>query len=449
MTASAIAMGALAMLLFAGYTNHISAGMETGYVQQQGHLSIFRTGYFLYGAGNAAAYGIDDYPGVMHLIEQDLALRSMVAVITPTQSLVGIAANDSSANPASRTFIGIGLIPSDRDRMRRWDEYDLGDAQPSDRRLSDTDINRGLVGTGLARILGLCAASSLPDCPPGTVASSASTDTGRVNPEIADLAKRALGSAPVGAQPHGAPQVDLLAATAGGAPNVVSLTVGGAVAMGAKELDDAYVIMHLKLAQNLVYGRAPHKVTALVVQLNRSEELEAARMRLTALFRQNHLGLEVRDFAELTPYYGQVIGLFDSIFLFISLVMAMIVLFAVVNTMTMNVMERTNEIGTIRAMGVRRGRVRWQFVVEGILIGAIGATIGTLVALLIAWLVDRAGITWVPPGYMTPVPLHLDVLSASTVVETWLGLVLVATVAALIPANRAARLAVVDALRHV
>ena len=52
--------------------------------------------------------------------------------------------------------------------------------------------------------------------------------------------------------------------------------------------------------------------------------------------------------------------------------MGVIVLFAVVNTMTMNVMERTNEIGTIRAMGVRRDGIRAQFVAGGRLLGAIG-----------------------------------------------------------------------------
>jgi len=65
MTASAIGAGALAMLLFAGYTNFIFTGLESGYVQRDGHLTVFRSGYFLYGAGNAAAYGIDEYLGVM------------------------------------------------------------------------------------------------------------------------------------------------------------------------------------------------------------------------------------------------------------------------------------------------------------------------------------------------------------------------------------------------
>jgi putative ABC transport system permease protein len=455
MTASAIGAGALAMLLFAGYTNFIFTGLETGYVQRDGHLTVFRSGYFLYGAGNAAAYGIDDYRGVMRLIAEDPALQPLIAVITPTQALVGIAANYSGDVAASRTFIGVGLVPSDRDRMRRWDAHGTGDVYAPDARLSDADPNRGLIGAGLARILGLCTALGLNHCPPAPAGSPAVPTAGSaptVNSEIAALARRALGEDTQGAATRApiTPQIDLLAATVGGAPNVVSLNVSGALAIGTKELDDAYIVMHLALAQQLVYGRNDQKVTAIMVQLHRTEQLGAARARLNALFQQHHLDLEVRDFAELTPYYGQVIGLFSGIFLFISLVMGMIVLFAVVNTMTMNVMERTNEIGTIRAMGVRRTRIRLQFIIEGVLIGATGATIGAILAIVIGDLTNHIGLTWVPPGNTTPIPLRLVVLGRPwLIVEAWLGLVLIAAIAALIPANRAARLAVVDALRHV
>ncbi|MBV8537301.1 MAG: ABC transporter permease, partial [Alphaproteobacteria bacterium] len=267
-----------------------------------------------------------------------------------------------------------------------------------------------------------------------------------VDQDIASLAQRDVQAGTA----SGAPQIQLLAATAGGAPNVVSLSVSGAEPQGVKELDDNYIAMHLALAQQLVYGRGEHKVTALVLQLKRSEDMKAARARLGSLFQEHHLDLDVRDFGELTPFYGQVVGLFSAIFLFIALVMGVIVLFAVVNTMTMNVMERTNEIGTIRAMGLRRGGIRRQFILEGAMIGAIGATVGAILAIVIAALVNRAGLTWVPPGNANPAPLYLYVLGRpGLAIGAWLGLVVIATLAALIPANRAARLPVVDALRHV
>jgi putative ABC transport system permease protein len=174
------------------------------------------------------------------------------------------------------------------------------------------------------------------------------------------------------------------------------------------------------------------------------------RARLQQIIDAHHLDLEVRDFRDLSPFYVQVVAMFSAIFGFIALVMGVIVLFAVVNTMTMNVMERTNEIGTIRALGVRRRGVRTQFIVEGALIGAIGATLGAAFAFAIGAMVNRAGWAWVPPGNSSPTPFKVDLLGhPSLFLGTWLALTVVAMLAAFIPAHRAARLSIVDALRHV
>ena len=410
---------------------------------------MFRAGYFLLGAGNPAAYGIDHYRDVIALIERDPVVGPMINVITPTQSLVGIAGNFSGSVEASKTFLGTGLIPSNRERMRQWDEFRASAGYVPDRRMSDEDPSRGEIGVGVARVLGLCGPLGLHGCPALPVARSFSGETtGAAQRDLTDLAARDLTAGAQGSNPT--PQIDLLAATAGGAPNVVQLAVGGAEPQGVKELDDNFVAMPLGLAQQLVYGRGEHKATGIVLQLHRSEDLPAARARLTTLFRQKHLDLEVRDFGELSPFYGQVKNMFSAIFLFIALVMGVIVLFAVVNTMTMNVMERTNEVGTIRALGVRRAGIRSQFTLEGVLIGAIGATVGAVLALAIAALVNHAGLTWIPSGNATAVPLRLDVAGRAALVgEAWLGLAIVTTLAALLPANRAARLPVVDALRHV
>jgi putative ABC transport system permease protein len=449
MTGSAVAAGALALLLFGGFAAYIFAGLETNNVQRIGHLTVFRAGYFLLGAGNPAAYGIDHYRDVIALIERDPVVGPMINVITPTQSLVGIAGNFSGSVEASKTFLGTGLIPSNRERMRQWDEFRASAGYVPDRRMSDDDPSRGEIGVGLARVLGLCGPLGLHGCPALPAARSFSGETtGAAQRDLTDLAARDLAAGAQGSNPT--PQIDLLAATAGGAPNVVQLAVGGAEPQGVKELDDNFVAMPLGLAQQLVYGRGEHKATGIVLQLHRSEDLPAAHARLTTLFRQKHLDLEVRDFGELSPFYGQVKNMFSAIFLFIALVMGVIVLFAVVNTMTMNVMERTNEVGTIRALGVRRAGIRSQFTVEGVLIGAIGATVGAVLALAIAALVNHAGLTWIPPGNATAVPLRLDVAGRTALVGgAWLGLAIVTTLAALLPANRAARLPVVDALRHV
>lgn len=449
MTLMAVAVSAVAMLLFAAFMMASILGIRTGSIQQMGNLSVFQKDYFEFGSGNPAAYGIADYKTVMRIFGEDPELKPLIRVITPTISLMGIAGN--AEQDTSKTFMGIGVVPSDKAKMRTWNEHGLGnapDASPEAMGLADDQPARGYVGIGMARVLGLCQRLNQKDCPPDFKKPKREGNVEQIHIEdFSDLA--ADGAAPSGDEPKG-PKLDLLAATASGAPNVVSLNVNKAISLGNKAIDDMYVGMHIDLAQQLVYGRHEPKVTAVEIQLHHEADQNKARARLETLFKEKALDLEVRDFAELTPMYSQVMNLFGSIFLFIAIVMGVIVLFTVVNTMSMSVMERINEIGTTRALGVRRSGIHRQFLAEGWLLGVIGSTAGVVLSYVFAWMVNHSGIRWTPPGYNESYPLYLPIHAIPTMVFTvWLALMAMATLAALIPAGRAARMAVVDALRHV
>jgi len=448
MTLLAIAVGAIAIVLFGEFIGFIRVALKTMTIESVGHLTVFRSGYFHYGAGNPVAFSIDDYQKVIRLIEEDPDIKPKLNVITPTVSLTGIAGNFEIN--ASKTFFGTGFVPSDRDRMLRWDEDGVFVKRVHKPvALKDDDETVGVVGVGLARVLGLCDKLGIKNCPPRPQLAGPAPSAETEAPDIAALAQ-AEREQLQGAATDPRPRLDLLAATAGGAPNVMSLFISGAELQSARELDENFIAMHLRLAQKLLYGRGQPKAMAIVMQLQRTEDLPAVRARLKTLFQQHGLDLEVRDFIERQPFYKQAVDMFDTIFFFISLIMGIIVLFTVVNTMGMSVMERTNEIGTARALGVRRSGTRNLFVVEGALLGAFGATVGVVLGQLIAVGFNHTGATWTPPGNAASSPLR--VLTSGVLwllLGTWLGLVLMATVAAVIPANRAARLKVVDALRHV
>src|SRR5262249_57690036 len=69
MTLLAIAVGSIALVLFGEFVAFVHAGLETNAVQKVGHLTVFRTGYFDYGAGNPAEFAIDHYEDVLRLIQ--------------------------------------------------------------------------------------------------------------------------------------------------------------------------------------------------------------------------------------------------------------------------------------------------------------------------------------------------------------------------------------------
>ena len=141
--------------------------------------------------------------------------------------------------------------------------------------------------------------------------------------------------------------------------------------------------------------------------------------------------------------------MFDTIFGFIFVLIGGIVLFTVSNTMMAAVMERTTEIGTVRAVGLRQGGIRKLFVTEGFLLGCVGAVLGVVVALVLAAIINGLNLTWLPPGSSTPLPLTIRVFGEfGMIVGTMIGLIVIATLSAWFPAWRAAKLSIVDALRH-
>lgn len=445
MSMLAIAMGAIAMLLFGAFVAAIILGLRTRTIETGGHLTLYKSGYLDFGSGNPGAYAIDHYPEVMDLVRQDPQLQPLLAVVTPRVLVYGVAGNFQVDR--SKTFFGVGFIPSDRDRMNRWDEYGLRKGPPPYAlKMSDDDPSRGVIGAGLARILGLCETLRLDHCP-----KAPDEETGKPATAARDFSALAqdneAGDAAGGDR---LPRIDLLAATAAGAPNVVTLRIGDTTSEAVKEIDDSYVGLPLPLAQQLLFGRGEQKVTSIVLQLKHTRDLPRARARLQQLFAEHHLRLDVRDYTELSPMYLQVLALFTAIFGFIAVVMGVIVLFTVTNTMSMTVVERTTEIGTLRAMGVQRGGVRSQFLTEGLLLGVIGATAGVLLAIVLAAVINGAGLHWTPPGYSTPVPLRLLIGAVPQLLAgAWIALVAMAALASLLPATRAARMEVVNALRHV
>ena len=111
-----------------------------------------------------------------------------------------------------------------------------------------------------------------------------------------------------------------------------------------------------------------------------------------------------------------------------------------VNTLAMSVIERTREIGVLRALGASRWLVRVTMVDEALLITLSGAIAGIVLGLAISW-------SWVPalggmlPGVAFTVPIGI-------LVAIGLAAVLLGSAAAALPARRAARIDVVSALSY-
>ena len=445
-TLLAMAIGSTSILLFGGFSTNVNYELHTRHVQKGGHLQIQHRDFYLYGSGNPTAYGITDYTKIMDAIQNDEVLRNRVLVVTPALQFGGIAGNYAAS--VSRTIIGSGFVAEDINRMRRWNDFDLRTNAPMSA-LEGAPADAAVVGIGVARVLQLCDALKIERCPKPEMEQKAN---GKALP--ADIAQLSLLETPAvsAATGVGAPKIEVLVVNARGAPNVTSLEVVRAEEQGVKELDEVTLIMHLAKLQRLIYGKTPPKATSIMLQLRHSDQIPAARARLAPILAKFSMTqpLAVLDFRELNPFFVQTMLMFDTIFGFVFLLIGGIVLFTVSNTMNTTVVERTVEIGTLRAIGLRRAGIQRLFVTEGALLGLCGALLGVLLALVLSIVINQIGMLWLPPGNVELVPFTVNVWGENRMIfGTTFALICIAILSAWWPAHRAARLDVVEALRHV
>jgi len=136
-----------------------------------------------------------------------------------------------------------------------------------------------------------------------------------------------------------------------------------------------------------------------------------------------------------------------GILIFILLV---IVVIGILNTLAIAIRERTREIGTLRAIGMQRGKVLWLFLLEAALLGLGGGAAGALAGVALASGVNAARIA-VPEGvqmFLMQQHLTMTVLGRAVVGDA-LFIAAVTTVAAVVPALHAARLKPVTAMHHI
>ncbi|HBH96966.1 MAG TPA: ABC transporter permease, partial [Candidatus Omnitrophica bacterium] len=227
--------------------------------------------------------------------------------------------------------------------------------------------------------------------------------------------------------------------------NALDVIVRGIFYTSSQAFDDHYVRLPLSTAQRLLHTQSAQ---ALVVFLERTEDTPRVRQELERLIRARRLDVELRTWDELSDFYTKTKAFFSRLFFVLKLVIAIIAILSIYNTMNMAVVERTTEIGTIMALGLKRRRVLWLFLCEGGLLGILGGIAGLAAGIALTWLVSRVGIPMPPPPGAT-ITWHSEPLIDPPTLVFAFGLSLAtALISSWYPAQKASRLEIAEALRH-
>jgi len=394
-TVLAIALGFGAINIFQGYVHSTYEGLTNAAIHGEGlgHLTIFKKGFLAQGKLHPEKYqfGKDEVDKITKLLRQD----PEVGLITPRLSVAGIISNGKN----STIFIAEGLVPAD-DAVIRGDLTKFNSF--SGRFLADEDNAGVVVGSDLATMLSLKQGDDAV----------------------------------------------VLSNTYSGMANALDAGVRGIYNTGTSATNDKMVLMTFRHAQDLLDFQGAERLVVLLKDGGTAVAAASAAEKMRAMLAAAGFAVEIRTWAELSVFYNQVKNMFDMIFFFIFSIVLIIVVMSVINTMSMAVMERTREIGTMRALGLKQYGVKFLFTTEGMLLGLLGSLVGAAIFFGVYFVIALTNPTYVPPSSSSPVPLRVD-LVWQTLAENMMFMLVLSMAAAFVPARRSSRMSIVDALGHI
>ena len=385
---SVVAFGFAAFALAGGFIAQSFEGLKEGTIRSIGHLQVVDRRAVKQSEDATLEFGLKDAARARAIAARD----PDVEAVLPRIEFVGLATNGAKSVP----YLGLGVDPEPEARATLARELVV-----AGRYLSSAGGEDVVLGTGLASALG--------------------ARTGD--------------------------RITLMATTPDGSLNAVDAVVAGLVDVRIKELNDRYLATGIGLVSRLV--ETSDSVSKLVIFLRKGADEKRAAERLQRLLSAAGFPIAVRHWEDLAAFYGQVKLLYIGIFGFVGAVLVVIVILSAAIVMTMSVTERTREIGTLRAIGTRPGRILTMFLAEGAVLAVAGCVAGALVALVIRAILNASGIILPPPPGAThglPINVKFYPLAYAAGIAAMVGTMIVAS---WFPARRASRITIVEALTHV
>ena len=216
-----------------------------------------------------------------------------------------------------------------------------------------------------------------------------------------------------------------------GQQNSTVVNITGLFELGVRELDSRYVYLDLRQAQALL--DLPGGVTVIdltVADIFTADSIAAQVQRLTSLNAESWIETNAQLMNALTAQSLST----NMIIVFVAISVA----FGIASVLSVSVVQRTREIGILRATGATRQQILRVFLIQGAVFGLLGSLTGIAVSYALVWGFNAFG-----PGLFY-IPVSLTLVALALVLATLTGVL-----AAALPSRRAARLDPVVAIRYV
>jgi putative ABC transport system permease protein len=394
-TIAAVALGYAAINILAGFSSYMFASIADGHIYEQinGHVQIWKAGAREYGGSDPGAYLIsaDEFAEIKSHTEEDSRVE-LAAGMLEVQGNVDI-------DGRTGFFVGQAMVPSEKEAIH---------SRSTALRSADGDTYEG-----------------------SAITDQDTTGIG-ITTGMAENLKIDIKS-----------PVILMAPSLAGQVNALDAEVLQISEVASEALNNRYVFLPLSLAQSLYDTDG---VSCVRILLKDGDDTDAVTAKLREELPEE--GWEVITWYDISRLYLRTKRMFDIIFGLVFAIIVTIVTMSVLNTIGMAVVERTREIGTLRAIGLKRPGVVRLFGTESALLGVIGTVVGLIFTLIFAITIRWLQPTWEPPVTAREIVWEIRILPIYLLVTFGL-LVIFTSLAAIAPARRAAKQSIVDSLGHV
>ncbi|MDD5196229.1 MAG: ABC transporter permease [Candidatus Omnitrophota bacterium] len=222
-----------------------------------------------------------------------------------------------------------------------------------------------------------------------------------------------------------------------------TLKIAGIFNSGMYDYDLNLVFTNLKSSQD-IFGM-PDQISAVAIKLDNPDLAPAVRKDLAAALRFNYT---LKTWMEANQNFFAALAL-EKLTMFIILTLIILVAsFNIISTLIVMVVEKTKDIGILRALGMSAFSIRKIFIYQGLIIGALGTLLGGLGGALLCFLLKKYQFIKLPQDiyYIDRLPVAIQVWpDIVLIIMSALVIILVATI---YPASRASGLKPVEALRY-
>lgn len=237
--------------------------------------------------------------------------------------------------------------------------------------------------------------------------------------------------------------ITVLTNTVDGVMNAMDLNVSGIFSAGIDEIDSQVIYIPLALTQMIL---DTPEVDIAVLKFSSLSKAEASTKKINQELQKENNSLRARSWRELAVLFRQV----DKFYLvqnrMIEGILLALMFLGILNAVSMTVVERTGEIGTLRSFGESRNDIIFQFILESLILTFFGVVLGTISSWIFVQIIHASKIVTEMPGASVPFTLNINFLFSSVLYASFLAFT-TTVVATYLPAKRAAHMNIVDALR--